>query len=87
VVKELRKAFNALAPGPFIRGIIHYPGIPLCCSKGNERFICHLGTQEQQEFPPVTVSLLEETVNGVLSSLERIVPGMEKAGEAFSSKS
>ena len=79
VFKKSRKTFNTLAPGSLIRRIIHHPGISLCSGKGKEGFIHHFDTEEKQEFPPVTASLLEEMVNGVFLSLKGIIPGMEEA--------
>ena len=86
VKRGKRETFYFRTPRSFIRGIIHHPSIALEAGQGKERLGNQLGTQEEQEFPPVTASLLKETVDGVFPSLERIVPGMEEAGEAFPGK-
>jgi len=55
-------------------------------SKRKEHLSDHLGTEEEKQFSPTATRLVEETVDGIFPSLERIVPGMEEAGEAFPGK-
>ncbi|MCX6089887.1 MAG: hypothetical protein NTX88_05900 [Candidatus Atribacteria bacterium] len=73
VVEKTSKAFDVCAPGPLIRGIIHHPRVSFRCGKGEKGRSHHFGTEEKQEFSPVIPAKLGKAVDGVFSSLKRVL--------------